>query len=69
MTEPHKRSVTMQGAEPEGYFFLAVKVNQTGYAHVLCCQTCGSLVGNTIAHNALCEYGKGSGAEDEVRHV
>jgi hypothetical protein len=53
----------MQGAEPEGYFFLAVKVNQTGYAHVLCCQTCGSLVGNTIAHNALCEYGKGSGSD------
>lgn len=55
---PYRQSTSMVGMEPEGYVYLAVKVTQTGYAHVLCCQTCGSLVGNTVAHNLLCEYGK-----------
>lgn len=44
---------------PEGFTALTLPVtgsghHMAGYVTALCCDDCGSLVGNTVAHRLLC---------------
>lgn len=43
---------------PEGYENIRVLLDAP-YVTLRGCTACGSVVWNVVAHNALCEYGKG----------